>query len=41
MFSGKVSFPYLGQNKEGMEVNTTSLYTTFQSLVKIKTERSD
>ena len=37
MFCGKVSYPYLGQNKEGLEVDTTSLYNTFLSLVKIKT----
>ena len=41
MFCGKVSSPYLGQNNEGLEVGTTSLYNTFQSLVKIKTEKSD
>lgn len=36
-----MSFPYLAQNKEGMEVNTSSLFNSFLSIVKIKMEKSD
>ena len=41
MFTGKVSNPYIAQNKEGTEVDPSSLFSSYISLVKIKMERSD
>jgi hypothetical protein len=41
MFSGKVCHPFLAQNKDHNEVNTSSLYTSLLNQIKIKMEKFD
>ena len=41
MFCGKVASPYLTQNKEGYELDASSIFSSYSAYLKIKLERSD
>lgn len=39
MFAGKVVNPYVAQNKEGLQLDPSSIYSSYLLYLKIKTER--
>ena len=41
MFSGKVSFPYIAQNKDHVELDPSSIFSSYMIYLKIKMERAD
>ncbi len=41
MFAGRVHHPYTAQNKEGLNIDPSSIYSSYLSYLRYKTERSE
>ena len=41
MFSGKVTNPYVAQNKDKIQINPSGIFSSYMIYLKVKMERSD